>query len=68
MSPVPCCGAAGDRGLRFPEISGGGTASQVVFVPRELILCVVFLLFVPSELSCSPSVSVLSYVIVSISF
>jgi len=29
MSPVPCCGAAGDRGLRFPEISGGGTASQV---------------------------------------
>jgi len=29
MSPVPCCGAAGDRGLRFPEISGGGEASQV---------------------------------------
>lgn len=28
MSPVPCCGAAGDRGLRFPEISGGGAASQ----------------------------------------
>lgn len=29
MSPVPCCGAAGDRGLRYPEISGGGEASQV---------------------------------------
>jgi len=30
MSPVPCCGAAGDRGMRYPEISGGGVASQVV--------------------------------------
>jgi D-lactate dehydrogenase len=29
MSPVPCCGAAGDRGMRYPEISGGGVASQV---------------------------------------
>jgi len=33
MSPVPCCGMAGDRGLRYPEISGGGTASAVAAPP-----------------------------------
>jgi len=33
MSPVACCGAAGDRGLRFPEISGGGDRSQVAVPP-----------------------------------
>jgi len=33
VSPVPCCGMAGDRGLRYPEISGGGTASAVAAPP-----------------------------------
>merc|ERR1711966_179912 len=33
LSPVPCCGMAGDRGLRYPEISGGGVASAVVAPP-----------------------------------
>jgi D-lactate dehydrogenase len=33
VSPVPCCGMAGDRGLRYPEISGGGTASAVASPP-----------------------------------
>jgi hypothetical protein len=38
VSPVPCCGMAGDRGLRFPEMSGGGTASAVVAPPGEAIV------------------------------
>jgi len=33
VSPVPCCGMAGDRGLRYPEISGGGTSSAVAAPP-----------------------------------
>lgn len=38
MSPVPCCGMAGDRGLRYPEISGGGVASAVVAPPGAAVV------------------------------
>ena len=44
MSPVPCCGAAGDRGMRFPEISGGGVASQVYIYLCIYILVYMYLL------------------------
>ena len=51
MSPVQCCGMAGDRGMRFPEISGvptipsrpDGHALELVklhYLPRlSLVLC-----------------------------
>lgn len=38
VSPVPCCGMAGDRGLRFPEMSGGGVASAVAAPPGEAMV------------------------------
>eukprot|EP00281_Chroomonas_sp_CCMP1168_P023421 CAMPEP_0206227410 /NCGR_PEP_ID=MMETSP0047_2-20121206/8608_1 /ASSEMBLY_ACC=CAM_ASM_000192 /TAXON_ID=195065 /ORGANISM="Chroomonas mesostigmatica_cf, Strain CCMP1168" /LENGTH=1070 /DNA_ID=CAMNT_0053650559 /DNA_START=34 /DNA_END=3246 /DNA_ORIENTATION=+ len=38
VSPVPCCGMAGDRGLRFPEMSGGGTASSVAVPPGDAMV------------------------------
>uniref|UniRef100_A0A7S0W731 D-lactate dehydrogenase (cytochrome) n=1 Tax=Hemiselmis tepida TaxID=464990 RepID=A0A7S0W731_9CRYP len=38
ISPVPCCGMAGDRGLRFPEMSGGGDASAVAAPPGEAMV------------------------------
>jgi D-lactate dehydrogenase len=38
VSPVPCCGMAGDRGLRYPEMSGGGVASAVASPPGEAMV------------------------------
>ncbi|KAJ1467898.1 hypothetical protein T484DRAFT_1661766 [Baffinella frigidus] len=38
MSPVPCCGMAGDRGMRYPEISGGGVASSAAAPPGAAVI------------------------------
>ena len=38
MSPIPCCGMAGDRGMRYPEISGGGVASAAAAPPGAALI------------------------------